>query len=130
MAKGDYVSFKVEEYKPGMEQDAQFEAVSFRFSVPDENKGDIKLTNKFRSEKIREYCKLYDVKPLGAAMPAGKTLDKALIQTLFKLAKGDAERVVKAYLHKNPTHEITVEKVQAICANTEKTAKDLLAWTA
>jgi len=127
MAKGDYVSFKVESYKAGMENDAQFEAVSFRFLVPDESKGDIKLINKFRGEKIREFCKLYDVKPLGAAAPTGKTLDKALIQTLFKLAKGDVDRVLKAYLIKNPTHEVTAERITAMCATTEQSAKDLLA---
>jgi hypothetical protein len=127
MAKGDYVSFKVEQYKPNMETDANFEAISFRFVVPEDSKGDIKLTNKFRGEKIREYCKLYDVKPLGAAAPAGKTVDKALIQTLFKLAKGDVDRVLKAYLIKNPSHEITAEKITAMCASTEQSAKDLLA---
>jgi len=127
MAKGDYVSFKVESYKPGMESDANFEAVSFRFAVPEDSKGDIKSTNKFRGEKIREYCKLYDVKPLGAAASAGKTLDKALIQTLFKLAKGDVDRVLKAYLIKNPTHELTTEKITSLCATTEQSAKDLLA---
>jgi len=127
MAKGDYVSFKVENYKPGMESDGNFEAVSFRFPVPDESKGDIKLTNKFRSERIREYCKLYDVKPLGAAAPAGKTIDKALIQTLFKLAKGDVDRVLKAYMIKNPSHELTTDKITAMCATTEQSAKDLLA---
>lgn len=127
MAKGDYVSFKVDSYKAGMENDAQFEAVSFRFPVPEDSKSDKKLTNKFRGTKIKEYCKLYDVKPLGAVAIPGKTLDKALIQTLFKLTKGDVDKVLRAYLNKNPNHELTTDKITAICASTEETAKNLLA---
>ena len=127
MAKGEKVAAKFESYVSGMENDSEFEAVSFFRVVPEELRGEVKEVNKFRTALIKDICTKYGVKPLGAAAPAGKTLDKALIQTLFKLAKGDVDRVVKAYLIKNPTHELSVDKVSAMCATTEQSAKDLLA---
>jgi hypothetical protein len=127
MAKGEKVAAKFETYVAGMENDPQFEAVSFFQEVPVEIRGEIKEVNKLRSALIQTICKKYGVKPLGAAAPVGKTLDKALIQTLFKLAKGDTDKVVRAYLIKHPAHEIDAARVTAIAGSTEDAAKALLA---
>jgi hypothetical protein len=127
MAKGEKVAAKFEGYVVGMESDAQFEAVSFFQEVPVEIRGDIKAVNKLRTALIQAISKKYGVKPLGATAVPGKTLDKALIQTLFKLAKSDVDKVLRAYLIKNPAHELTTDKITAICASTEDTAKSLLA---
>jgi hypothetical protein len=127
MAKREKVAAKFEQYVVGMEKDEAFEAVSFFRAIPDGIKEDVKEINKLRTQLIKDICAQYGVKPLGAAAPAGKTLDKALIQTLFKLAKGDTARVLKAYMIKNPAHELTEEKIVALCATTEQSAKDLLA---
>jgi hypothetical protein len=125
MAKGTKVAAKFETYVAGMEQDAAFEAVSFFREVPVEIQGDVKETNKLRTGLIKDICAKYGVKPLGAAAPAGKTLDKVQMVNLWiagdKMAKKKdskyfgfddvalAEVLVSAYKIKYPAHEVNAE---------------------
>ena len=129
MAKGEKVAAKFSGYVPGMESDTEFEAVSFFREVPEAIRGDIKAMNKFRSELISEISKKYNVKPLGAVVGTGlgRGINRALIQEMGRLAKGDYARVSEKYSTKYPEHGMTPEKVQAICEAVKTQAKDLLA---
>ena len=132
MAKGEKIAAKFEAYVPGMENDSEFEAVSFSRNVPEAIKGDIKEVNKFRGVLIKEISLKYGVKPLGAVAVALGTrgLKRDLIKLMVQAAKGDLEKVATKYNVKYPEHELTVEKIQAIMASSKSTAqvaKELLA---
>lgn len=131
MAKGEKIAAKFAGYVSGMETDSNFEAVSFFWEVPEAIRGDVKETNKLRSQKIAEFSKKYGVKPLGAVAASGlKGINKAFVLALIDAAKKQnmaLETAVERYNGRYPEHGLTVEKVKEIQKAATQAAKDLLA---
>jgi len=131
MAKSEFVTRKFTPYVPGMENDFEFEAVSFRRKISDAAFGIIKLTNKEGAVLSADICKKYNVKPIGAVAPSGlKGINKAYVLALIDAAKKmnmTLEVAIEKYNTKFPEHGLTLEKAKEIQKNSAQAAKDLLA---
>jgi hypothetical protein len=121
MAKGENVSWTLEGYAPGVENHENFLGVCFRKNVA--HLVTTKEKNAERGFGIKETSKLFNLKPLGAAAPASKKVDKVYMGILWSAAdkqtkkkggshfgKSDAEMaplLLTIYKTKNPAHEVT-----------------------
>ena len=119
------VTFKVDKYIPGMENDPEFEGVSFARVISAEIKAakDTKAVNTLRQGLMSDKCKAYGVKPLGAASaPSGGITRKvkdwvlALVTAAKELGqKIDAKTVIKLTKGKQGV-ELTEDQVKEILA--------------
>lgn len=114
---GTKVTFKVAAYKPGMENDPAFEGVAFQRAIPAEIKGDVKAINGLRQALMSDICKVYGVKPLGAASaPAGGigARDKELIRAIGSLTS-DVKKIIAAF-KKAKGKDVSEQEVAEILA--------------
>lgn len=89
---GTKVTFKVSQYKPGMEKHASFEGVSFYAPLEPGDSTDPKgKVNPKRQALMTMICKEFDVKPLGAvSAPSGSGKRAAQADALYINALKDA----------------------------------------
>lgn len=126
MAKSDYVSITMMGYVAGMESDPEFVGCVFRRKVDSE---EIPVRNKARTGLGQDKSKVFGVRTLGAvaASGMGRGVNRALIQEMGRISKGNFALVAEKYSNRYPDQNMTEEKVRQICEAVKSQAKDLLA---